>query len=601
MATREVITVSPAPNAVEVFCSYSHRDQALREELQTHLQPLQAKGLIYYWHDHAITAGDDWESRIDERLNSADLFLLLVSPDFMASRHCQIEMQRALERRKAGKARVIPILLRHVDWHNSPLGKIQALPKDGRPITTWPDRDQAFKDVTIGVRRVAEKLARSHVQGLTISDSSAMVPAPPARWRDKFWMQFGLIGLATILVLALAVFGGRELLRTGMWRNRSAKAPAFRHLRSGKSVFPRPPFYGAIDLGSKGTKASLFTKHLDLCPVAPTGGLCLVDRSVINTKLSSSMKEGQFTEEGIQDATDAVERELIEMQSVADKYGLQVGYYVVASSGVGKGKNKAALAAAIEGATGVGVDFIDARDEGYFGLLSLLPVDKGVNVDDAVFIDVGSGNTKVGCLVGGTNRESFRSAEVDYGSVTGRIVATQISPGDIASGIDRLIKEKVKPAYSSASKDVPCLGNRELIYWTGGAAWATATFTHPEAARKEMVAIARDDLSSFLVKLRDGSWNRPLQWQCSFSKEIPAGDREQICKAANQDRKKVIDVFAREDLLAGVGITNAILDSSNRSATIQFVRDGGNFLPGFVTEQYPERIGEGVAGGKKSN
>lgn len=166
MATLEIRTVAPAPNSIEVFCSYSHKDLALREELVTHLQPLQANGLINFWHDHAIPAGEDWESQIDERLNSAQIILLLVSPDFMASRHCQIEMKRALERRSLGKAKVIPIMLRHVDWHGSPLGKLQALPKDGRPVATWPDRDQAFKDVTIGIRRVAEKLIRHQIRAV---------------------------------------------------------------------------------------------------------------------------------------------------------------------------------------------------------------------------------------------------------------------------------------------------------------------------------------------------------------------------------------------------------------------------------------------------
>src|ERR1700722_17925882 len=227
MATREIVTVSPSPNAVEVFCSYSHRDQALREDLETHLRPLQAKGLIYYWHDHAIPAGDDWESRIDERLNSAQLFLLLVSPDFMASRHCQIEMQRALERRKEGKARVIPILLRHVDRHNSPLGKIQALPKDGRPITTWPDRDQAFKDITIGVRRVAEKLARGDTLGIPhITDSSLVTPPPALPRRGNVG---GKVVIATVIMLflAAAVYFGKHQLDLARLRDRNWTAAKF--------------------------------------------------------------------------------------------------------------------------------------------------------------------------------------------------------------------------------------------------------------------------------------------------------------------------------------------------------------------------------------
>jgi len=210
MATREIITVAPAPNSIEVFCSYSHRDLALRQELEVHLKPLQAQGLINYWQDHSIPAGEDWESQIDERLNSAKIVLLLVSADFMASKHCQIEMRRALELRQAGKARVIPILLRHVDWHGSPLGKIQALPKDGRPVTNWPDRDQAFKDVTIGIRRVAEKLIRQQIRGVAASTDSSLQLNKQPPGSTGVARKYAAFALAAVLVLSgLAYLGKR--------------------------------------------------------------------------------------------------------------------------------------------------------------------------------------------------------------------------------------------------------------------------------------------------------------------------------------------------------------------------------------------------------
>jgi hypothetical protein len=199
MATLEIRTGAPAPNAIEVFCSYSHKDRPLREELDTHLQPLHAQGLINCWHDHAIPAGEDWESQIDERLNAAQIILLLVSADFMASEHCQIEMERALELRKMGKARVIPILLRHVDWHGSPLGRLQALPKDGRPVTNWPDRDQAFKDVTIGIRRVAEKLRDGHVRHPPDKPSEQIKPQPKSS--EGVTKKYALIAAITLLAL----------------------------------------------------------------------------------------------------------------------------------------------------------------------------------------------------------------------------------------------------------------------------------------------------------------------------------------------------------------------------------------------------------------
>jgi hypothetical protein len=152
----------PAPTpAIEVFFSYSHRDEALRDELATHLRLLERQGIIAGWHDRRIAPGGEWAGAIDARLQSARIILLLVSADFLASDYCyDVEVQQAMGRHDAGEARVIPVILRPVDWHSAPFGRLQALPKDGRPVTSWPTHDDAFLDVARGIRAVAEELAR---------------------------------------------------------------------------------------------------------------------------------------------------------------------------------------------------------------------------------------------------------------------------------------------------------------------------------------------------------------------------------------------------------------------------------------------------------
>jgi TIR domain len=143
----------------EVLISYSHRDEKLRQALETHLSLLRRQGFISVWHDRRISGGTEWKEQISAHLDSAALILLLVSPDFLASDYCyDIEMKRALERHADGTARVVPVILRPVDWHEAPFGKLQALPKDGRPISTWANRDQAFKDVVEGIRRTIREL-----------------------------------------------------------------------------------------------------------------------------------------------------------------------------------------------------------------------------------------------------------------------------------------------------------------------------------------------------------------------------------------------------------------------------------------------------------
>jgi hypothetical protein len=106
---------------VEVFISYSHKDDPLREKLDTHLSLLRRQGVIAAWHDRRIAAGQEWARAIDEHLERAAVILLLVSADFLASDYCyDREMRRALERHDAGEARVIPVILRPVNWHEAP-------------------------------------------------------------------------------------------------------------------------------------------------------------------------------------------------------------------------------------------------------------------------------------------------------------------------------------------------------------------------------------------------------------------------------------------------------------------------------------------------
>src|SRR5436305_5294340 len=146
---------------VNIFFCYAHEDETLLKKLKTHLRPLQRQGLITEWYDRDISAGTEWEQQIKEQLNSAQIILLLVSPDSMDSDYCYgIEMKRALERHQRGEARVIPIIVRPVYWHGKPLGQLQALPTDGQPVTSshWQDRDAAFYAITQGIYNVVEQL-----------------------------------------------------------------------------------------------------------------------------------------------------------------------------------------------------------------------------------------------------------------------------------------------------------------------------------------------------------------------------------------------------------------------------------------------------------
>lgn len=148
-------------NPVRVFVSYAQQDEPLLRKLETHLASLKRQGAISTWHNRRIAPDTISTEVIDEQLEQASIILLLISADFLASDYCyQVEMQRALERDEAGLARVIPIIMRPVDWKGAPFSHLQALPTGARPVTDrrWQNQDEAFTDIAHGIRRTLEEL-----------------------------------------------------------------------------------------------------------------------------------------------------------------------------------------------------------------------------------------------------------------------------------------------------------------------------------------------------------------------------------------------------------------------------------------------------------
>ncbi len=144
---------------ITVFYSYASEDEVDQQLLEMRLRLLRKQGLIADWHQGMISAGGEAKREIDAHLETAQIILLLLSADYLASdNHFNIEMPRALQRRANGEARVIPILLRPCEWEESPLADLQPLPANDKPISQWKDRDAAFLDVARSIRAVVEKL-----------------------------------------------------------------------------------------------------------------------------------------------------------------------------------------------------------------------------------------------------------------------------------------------------------------------------------------------------------------------------------------------------------------------------------------------------------
>lgn len=170
----------------KLLFSYSHKDEDLRNELETHLATLKREGLIEAFHNRRISAGAHLDDAIDAYLEEADVILCLVNPDFIDSEYCYSrEMTRVLERDAVGEAKIIPVIVRHCDWPNTPLAKLRGKPR-GRA---------ALRHIRRGVDNPADRNLKS---------GAGRILAPRRARRMDDWKHIGGHGLANRLTLSSA-------------------------------------------------------------------------------------------------------------------------------------------------------------------------------------------------------------------------------------------------------------------------------------------------------------------------------------------------------------------------------------------------------------
>lgn len=144
---------------MKAFISYSHHDAEFLNALHQHLASLRRQKLLETWTDREIDAGGVLDEEIAAAMERANLFLLLVSSSFINSDYCyDKEFKKTLEKQKAGKALVVPIIVRPCDWQIPELRQFKALPEDGHPIHShhWHSIDAAFAEVVKGLRNLIE-------------------------------------------------------------------------------------------------------------------------------------------------------------------------------------------------------------------------------------------------------------------------------------------------------------------------------------------------------------------------------------------------------------------------------------------------------------
>lgn len=150
---------------IDIFFSYAHEDEALMDDVRRQLIGFDRRQIIRKWHDRQISPGQVWQDQIDVRLREADIILLFVSPYFIESKYCYyVETDEAMRRHDAGEARVIPVILRPCLWQEERIGRLQAVPADGKPLETWPNRHEGAMNAADGIMRVVNELNAQHTQ-----------------------------------------------------------------------------------------------------------------------------------------------------------------------------------------------------------------------------------------------------------------------------------------------------------------------------------------------------------------------------------------------------------------------------------------------------
>ena len=146
-----------AKDKLKIFMSYSHTDEAMKNELDKSLIMLKRSDKIEVWQDRELAAGQEWDQTIKDEISRADIILLLISVDFNNSQYIwDKELAVAMQRHEKGEARVIPIILRQCEWRDMPYGKLQALPTGAKPVQQFVLADDAYTDIAKEIRRVVE-------------------------------------------------------------------------------------------------------------------------------------------------------------------------------------------------------------------------------------------------------------------------------------------------------------------------------------------------------------------------------------------------------------------------------------------------------------
>jgi hypothetical protein len=172
----------PFTDPLQAFCSYAHEDRKFLLKFRKQSRPLDrvVPQYVRVWDDREISPGMDWSAAIHENARNAQLFVLLVSDDFLNSDYCLgVEYQLAIEKYERREAAVVPVVVRDCFWELLPqLQRFQVLPENGEPAGR---KDKSWKQVVLGLKQSIDRLRegtffRQEESGLAGADIPELLP-----------------------------------------------------------------------------------------------------------------------------------------------------------------------------------------------------------------------------------------------------------------------------------------------------------------------------------------------------------------------------------------------------------------------------------------
>jgi len=291
--------------------------------------------------------------------------------------------------------------------------------------------------------------------------------------------------------------------------------------------------YGGVEIGSKGVKAQAYMIGLKGDEFYD---LQEVFRESINTTIIAGVKEtGAFSKDGIEETAQAV-KTLIEKLKEKGVPGDNI--FVVTSSAISSVKNRDELAKRVEELTGYKLEFLTVKDEVLFGIAGAVPPKYFYN---SIFVDVGSGNTKIGYLEKVGESINVRSFELPYGTVS---LTERANKGkDFRRELAEFLSKEVEPALKREAQKNPAYLNRKNVFLVGGIVWAITTLQKPGQVEEAYVKLSSLDIKNFMQAIRQNP-DRVLNPDLSNLKP-------ELRDKAKKQIEKVKDVFSVDNLYAG--------------------------------------------------